>query len=229
MTSKPSDACLYPDGVPMQHGYEDPPLCYCPRCVAGRSPRMPNDPTPDVERMWCRACGTVTRNRECDCTFGDRPDLQNLVNYADSLQEDIDSLVAQLRAADQRAAELAAQNATLRAALLRLLGPRDDERIGWRSTLATNSDVFCCEFCGAEHADANRIDHKAYCSVVLTRTAIATTPDAALKVVRELIVQAEKAEQLAASEFGEGVEVGDAIDAARRIFGPADALAKEPT
>ena len=54
------------------------------------------------ERMWCRSCGTVTRTQECDCTSCGTPDLQKLVNYADSRQEDIEALMKEnerLRAA----------------------------------------------------------------------------------------------------------------------------------
>jgi hypothetical protein len=40
------------------------------------------------ERQWCLSCGTVTRDGKCDCTNTDRPDLQNLVNYADELQRE---------------------------------------------------------------------------------------------------------------------------------------------
>ena len=53
------------------------------------------------ERMWCKSCGTVTRTRECDCTRMETG-TQRLVNYADSLQNDIESLratEARLRAA----------------------------------------------------------------------------------------------------------------------------------
>ena len=51
--------------------------------------------------MWCQSCGTVTRTRECDCTRMETG-TQRLVNYADSLQNDIDDLratEARLRAA----------------------------------------------------------------------------------------------------------------------------------
>ncbi len=53
------------------------------------------------ERMWCKSCGTVTRTGECDCTRMETG-TQALVNYADSLQGDIDDLratEARLRAA----------------------------------------------------------------------------------------------------------------------------------
>jgi hypothetical protein len=40
--------------------------------------------------MWCRACGTVTRTGECDCTkFEDTASLQKLVNYHDQLIADV--------------------------------------------------------------------------------------------------------------------------------------------
>lgn len=39
------------------------------------------------ERMWCSACGTVTRDRQCDCTKFSDQDTQSLVNYADAMQE----------------------------------------------------------------------------------------------------------------------------------------------
>ncbi len=57
------------------------------------------------ERMWCKSCGTVTRTRECDCTRMETG-TQRLVNYADSLQNDIDDLratEARLRAALKQA------------------------------------------------------------------------------------------------------------------------------
>lgn len=39
------------------------------------------------ERMWCKACGTVTRDRQCDCTKFSDQDTQSLVNYADAMQK----------------------------------------------------------------------------------------------------------------------------------------------
>jgi hypothetical protein len=45
------------------------------------------------ERMWCKSCGTVTRNGECDCTCTESA-TQNLVNYADSLNDDARALSA---------------------------------------------------------------------------------------------------------------------------------------
>lgn len=44
-----------------------------------------------TERMWCTACGTVTRDFICDCnTYGVGHEMYrepNLVNYADAMQE----------------------------------------------------------------------------------------------------------------------------------------------
>lgn len=39
------------------------------------------------ERMWCKACGMVTRDRQCDCTKCSDQDTQSLVNYADAMQK----------------------------------------------------------------------------------------------------------------------------------------------
>src|SRR5580765_812863 len=55
------------------------------------------------ERMWCSACGTVTRDDQCDCTRYTDTGTQKLVNYSDTLQADIQ--------------ELSAENERLRAAL----------------------------------------------------------------------------------------------------------------
>jgi carbonic anhydrase len=44
------------------------------------------------ERMWCQACGTVTASGDCDCTrMG--TGTQNLVNYADTLQQDLQEVM----------------------------------------------------------------------------------------------------------------------------------------
>jgi hypothetical protein len=48
------------------------------------------------ERMWCKSCGTVTRDGGCDCTSTETPETQNLVNYADSRQGDIVALLAEI-------------------------------------------------------------------------------------------------------------------------------------
>jgi hypothetical protein len=45
------------------------------------------------ERMWCKSCGAVTRSGECDCTRTGST-TQNLVNYADSLNDDARALSA---------------------------------------------------------------------------------------------------------------------------------------
>lgn len=70
------------------------------------------------ERMWCQACGTVTRNHECDCTqFGTNSGTQNLVNYADSLCSNIQNLQAELEAVEARAAAAEAERDVLRTIL----------------------------------------------------------------------------------------------------------------
>ena len=46
-----------------------------------------------AERLWCTACGTVTRDMLCDCDCNRWPDGHdlklepNFVNYADAMQE----------------------------------------------------------------------------------------------------------------------------------------------
>lgn len=70
------------------------------------------------ERMWCKACGTVTRDRQCDCTKFSDQDTQSLVNYADAMQE--------------AAHEEAQENERLRAALDRSMIAIDD----WLNTYA---------------------------------------------------------------------------------------------
>ena len=55
------------------------------------------------ERMWCKSCGTVTRERQCDCTtFPENAHLQKLVNYADELLQANE----RLRAANEKLAKL---------------------------------------------------------------------------------------------------------------------------
>lgn len=61
------------------------------------------------ERMWCSACGTVTRDKQCDCTKFSDQDTQSLVNYADAMQE--------------AAHEEAQENERLRAALQDIANP----------------------------------------------------------------------------------------------------------
>jgi hypothetical protein len=42
------------------------------------------------ERLWCRTCGTVTRDRTCDCTEYHKVGsslIPDFVNYADAMQE----------------------------------------------------------------------------------------------------------------------------------------------
>lgn len=50
-------------------------------------------PKERVERMWCKACGTVTRDDSCDCTRLDTG-TQQLQNYADGLLADLRKLTA---------------------------------------------------------------------------------------------------------------------------------------
>lgn len=44
-----------------------------------------------TERMWCQACGSVTRDLVCDCNrYGAGHEMHrepNFVNYADAMQE----------------------------------------------------------------------------------------------------------------------------------------------
>jgi hypothetical protein len=41
------------------------------------------------ERLWCKACGTVTRDQTCDCNrwHNEMSREPNFVNYADAMQE----------------------------------------------------------------------------------------------------------------------------------------------
>jgi len=61
-----------------------------------------------TERLWCRACGTVTRDMRCDCNrWPDGHEMKrepHFVNYADAMQEaaheqaqQIDALVKALQ------------------------------------------------------------------------------------------------------------------------------------
>ena len=78
--------------------------------------------TAERERMWCKACGTVTRDGTCDCTkFPEYADRQQLVNYADAMAEDARELAVEcdrLRAFEksiaERNVELADENKRLR-------------------------------------------------------------------------------------------------------------------
>jgi hypothetical protein len=45
------------------------------------------------ERMWCSSCGTVTRTMDCDCTKMETG-TQNLVNYADSMCDELQNISA---------------------------------------------------------------------------------------------------------------------------------------
>lgn len=53
------------------------------------------------ERQCCTACGTVTRDKTCDCNrYGEDTGTQNLVNYADELQKEARRLCLELTEAD---------------------------------------------------------------------------------------------------------------------------------
>lgn len=49
------------------------------------------------ERMWCRACGTVTADMLCDCNhWPDGHEMKRepeFVNYSDSLQSDMQEIM----------------------------------------------------------------------------------------------------------------------------------------
>lgn len=54
--------------------------------------RRASSPVGSGERMWCRSCGTVTRDNTCDCTrLG--MNTQTLVNYADAGWDEVERLV----------------------------------------------------------------------------------------------------------------------------------------
>src|ERR1700761_6938336 len=61
------------------------------------------------ERLWCKACGTVTRRKVCDCNeYGVGHEMYrepNFVNYADSLAEDAHKLSNDLVVAVATSAE----------------------------------------------------------------------------------------------------------------------------
>lgn len=48
--------------------------------------------------MWCQACGTVTRNGECDCTSMQSPELQDLQDYAREFHRQSDEAICALTA-----------------------------------------------------------------------------------------------------------------------------------
>jgi hypothetical protein len=118
------------------------------------------------------------------------------------------ALLSRLRAADQRAAELAAQNASLRAAGEQALSALD--------RLMGDSDL----------PDDDSPEMQA-CQAL--STALRTTPAEALAVVREHVAASEEALAILDQSYPSGgvtitgirKRAREAIDAARRIFGPA--------
>ena len=80
------------------------------------------------ERMWCKSCGTVTRGGECDCTSCGQPETQNLVNYADSRQEDISTLLAEIEQLEEALKVCRELKDGYRADLLKLRQSPDDNQ-----------------------------------------------------------------------------------------------------
>jgi hypothetical protein len=93
--------------------------------------------------------------------------------------ERTDKLWVMDRLKEERAAKEAAEarEARLRVALVKLLGERDDENIGWRGAFPSTSNHYRCEFCKAEHLDSTLTEHDAACPVVIARAALANTSE----------------------------------------------------
>lgn len=72
---------------------------------------------------------------------------------------------------------LRADKAELLAGLQYLLGPKDDENIGWRRHTG-HATLMTCEFCGKHHEDTTLIEHMSDCPVTVTRALIAKHKEA---------------------------------------------------
>lgn len=63
----------------------------------------------------------------------------------------------------------------LREALSYMLGPIDDEKIGWRGRNPPSNDHFGCEFCAKSHLDCTLIEHQDDCPVTIARAILEKT------------------------------------------------------
>ena len=63
----------------------------------------------------------------------------------------------------------------LREALAHMLGPIDDEKIGWRGRNPPSNDHFGCEFCAKSHLDCTLIEHQDDCPVTIARAILEKT------------------------------------------------------
>lgn len=57
-------------------------------------------------------------------------------------------------------------------ALEALMGPEDDEHLGWRGTAAASDQHFQCEFCHQESIDSMKTRHKDDCPILIARRAL---------------------------------------------------------
>jgi len=63
----------------------------------------------------------------------------------------------------------------LREALAHMLGPIDDEKVGWRGRNPPTNDHFGCEFCAKSHLDCTLIEHQDDCPVTIARATLEAT------------------------------------------------------
>ncbi len=63
----------------------------------------------------------------------------------------------------------------LREAFSYMLGPIDDEKIGWRGRNPPSNDHFSCEFCAKSHLDCTLIEHQDDCPVTIARAILEKT------------------------------------------------------
>lgn len=86
------------------------------------------------ERVWCTACGTVTRDKECDCTIHELSCGEpNFVNYADAMRKEASAahasatrLQQELDAMNDNHRVMARQMADLGRALIKAEQDRDE-------------------------------------------------------------------------------------------------------
>lgn len=92
--------------------------------------------------------------------------------YADSYAAGNSEAIKYVQIKDARRFEQ--QRDALREALECVLGPRDDENIGWRRH-SGDPNKFTCEFCLESHEDSVAISHKADCPVTTARAVLEAT------------------------------------------------------
>jgi len=89
-----------------------------------------------------------------------------------------DSIVVATWMCRQLERELAAEQEKvkmLREALTHMLGPIDDEKVGWRGHNPPTNDHFGCEFCAKSHLDCTLIEHQDDCPVTIARATLEAT------------------------------------------------------